>query len=150
MGKLIIFVCTANICRSSMAEGIARVLAKAHEGLIFSSMGIQALEENLADPKAIEVCAEIGVDITSHRARQLVVKELLSAEHIFCMDQVHLEFVQSLAPSMDECSSLLTDFPTPRLFKKEIADPHGYSVRHFRRCRNRLTKEIERILTALS
>lgn len=62
----ILFLCTGNSCRSQMAEGWARVL----KGNIIEpySAGIEAHGMN---PRAVQVMAEAGVDISGQRSKIL-------------------------------------------------------------------------------
>ncbi len=115
----------------------------------FSSMGTQALVNHGADKNAVSVCSEIGIDISNHRARQLVIKELMSAEKIFCMDRGHMQHVSALSPVIAEKAVLLTDFPKARIFKKDVWDPYGGSESKFRKSRDLIAKELERIIPLL-
>jgi len=64
--KKVLFLCTANSCRSQMAEGIANYfLADRVEAF---SAGTEA---SFVNPKAIEVLREIGIDISSHRSKDI-------------------------------------------------------------------------------
>jgi arsenate reductase len=62
----ILFLCTGNSCRSQMAEGWARALkddvVEAH------SAGV---ETHGLNPRAVQVMAEAGVDISGHRSRHV-------------------------------------------------------------------------------
>ena len=65
MEKLrILFLCTGNSCRSQMAEGWARALKG--DRIEAYSAGIEAHGLN---PKAVQVMAEAGVDISSHLSK---------------------------------------------------------------------------------
>ncbi len=97
-----VFICTGNICRSAMAEAMAKHLTCDNVSITFSSMGIQAVIDAHADKKAIEVCSEIGVDVSKHIARELKLSELQDAEKIICMDRGHLEFISSITPLIAE------------------------------------------------
>ena len=66
----IMFVCSGNICRSAMAQGIARARLGA-EGIEFISAGTWAGFGSPATPQAVAAAAGIGVDITGHRSRPL-------------------------------------------------------------------------------
>ncbi|MFC1587293.1 arsenate reductase ArsC [Planctomycetota bacterium] len=66
-GKLkILFLCTANSCRSQMAEGWTRHLKD--EVLEPYSAGVMAIP---VDQKAVTVMAECGVDISGQQSKQI-------------------------------------------------------------------------------
>jgi len=64
--KRVLFLCTANSCRSQMAEGITNNFF-GNELEAFSA-GTQA---SFVNPTAIDVMKEIGVDISNHRSKNL-------------------------------------------------------------------------------
>jgi len=66
MKKKVLFLCTANSCRSQMAEGITNHFWG--DKLVTYSVGTQA---SFVNPMAIEVMTEIGVDISGHRSKNL-------------------------------------------------------------------------------
>jgi len=96
----IVFVCTGNICRSPMAEGLLQY--KWHQterdDIHVSSMGIYGLHDSPATEYAQAVCKKNGFDISFHRARSLVGEELLKADLILCMEPAHKKFVQVFFP----------------------------------------------------
>ena len=64
-GKLkILFLCTGNSCRSQMAEGWSRAL-KSDRIEAFSA----GIETHGLNPRAVQVMAEAGVDISGHRSK---------------------------------------------------------------------------------
>jgi arsenate reductase (thioredoxin) len=66
MKQRVLFLCTANSCRSQMAEGIVNhSLGDRFEAF---SAGTRA---TFVNPRAIEVLREIGVDISSHRSKEV-------------------------------------------------------------------------------
>ena len=62
----ILFLCTGNSCRSQMAEGWARHLKS--DSLEPYSAGIEAHGQN---PRAVQVMAEAGVDISAQPSQRL-------------------------------------------------------------------------------
>ena len=69
----VLFLCTGNSCRSQMAEGWARAL-KGDRIEAFSA----GIETHGLNPRAVQVMAEAGVDISGHRSKtvaDLPVKE---------------------------------------------------------------------------
>ncbi|PKN10712.1 MAG: arsenate reductase [Deltaproteobacteria bacterium HGW-Deltaproteobacteria-7] len=68
MKKRVLFLCSANSCRSQMAEGIANYFFG--DRVEAFSAGTQA---SFVNPTAIEVLKEIGVDISKHQSKNLSV-----------------------------------------------------------------------------
>jgi arsenate reductase len=66
MKKKVLFLCTSNSCRSQMAEGIANHFLG--DRLEAVSAGT---EESSVNPRAIVVLREIGIDISSHRSKNM-------------------------------------------------------------------------------
>jgi arsenate reductase len=62
----ILFLCTGNSCRSQMAEGWARHLKS--DSIEPCSAGI---ETHGLNPKAVQVMAEAGVDISGHKSKHI-------------------------------------------------------------------------------
>jgi len=69
----VLFLCTGNSCRSQMAEGWARHLKG--DRIDAHSAGIETRGLN---PRAVQVMAEAGVDISGHRSKH--VSELREIE----------------------------------------------------------------------
>jgi protein-tyrosine phosphatase len=77
--RSVLFICTANVCRSPMAMGLlrAKVVALGEAGdWCIESAGTWAQPGQLAAVNTRLIVAERGVDLTSHRSR-LVTRELL-------------------------------------------------------------------------
>ena len=62
----ILFLCTGNSCRSQMAEGWARAL----KGDVIEARSA-GIETHGLNPRAVQVMAEAGVDISGHRSRHV-------------------------------------------------------------------------------
>lgn len=81
----LLFLCVANSARSQMAEGLARRILGNRIDVI--SAGSQPSEVN---PYAIEAMAEIGIDISGHRAKSVADIDTTGVELVFtlCADEV--------------------------------------------------------------
>lgn len=66
MKKRVLFLCTANSCRSQMAEGIANHF----QGNMVEAFSA-GTEASSVNPRAIEVMREISIDISGHRSKNL-------------------------------------------------------------------------------
>jgi tRNA threonylcarbamoyl adenosine modification protein (Sua5/YciO/YrdC/YwlC family) len=124
------FACTGNTCRSPMAEGLAkRMIADRLEttverlpefGFVLESMGVLAGHGAPAARLAVQVMKEVGVDLSAHRSRAAMARDLASFDAIYCMTRSHREaLVQSLPPGKDGHVELLD--PAGR----DIPDPIG-------------------------
>ncbi len=81
----LLFLCVANSARSQMAEGIARALAPA--GVCVSSAGSAPASVR---PQAVQVLAELGIDISSHRSKAIAEIEAESVDAVItlCAEEV--------------------------------------------------------------
>lgn len=80
MKRRVLFLCTANSCRSQMAEGIVNHFLG--DRLEAFSAGTQA---SFVNPVAIEVLKEIGIDISSHRSKNLSEFDGQSFDHVITL-----------------------------------------------------------------
>ena len=97
----VLVVCTGNVCRSPIAEGLLRAALEARlgdEAPSVSSAGTMGWEGSGADPASVEAAAERGVDISAHRARELRSEEAVGADLVLGMAREHADALSRLAP----------------------------------------------------
>lgn len=99
--KQLIIVCTANICRSPMVEGLVRDRLQ-REGLDdrvqVSSGGIFGLEGEQASREGVELLAARGIDISAHVASALDQTRIEDADLILVMEEGHRRAIFVRAP----------------------------------------------------
>ncbi|MGK8209019.1 low molecular weight protein-tyrosine-phosphatase [Burkholderia cenocepacia] len=86
MIRNILVVCTGNICRSPIGEGLLRSRLPDIE---IASAGTSALVGESADDFAVAVSAESGIDLSAHRAQQLTAALVLGADVVLTMEARH-------------------------------------------------------------
>jgi arsenate reductase len=63
--KRVLFLCTGNSCRSQMAEGLVNRLMSAH----WEAHSAGVCPAGYVHPLAVQVMAELGIDISGHRSK---------------------------------------------------------------------------------
>lgn len=121
----ILFICWGNICRSPMAEMIARNKA-AHEGLAavsFTSAGVSGEENgNPMDARAAAILQRTGYTVAPHTAHKATADEVRQADLVIGMETIHLDRIRQLAPDATHLY-LMSNFDPNALPGAEIEDP---------------------------
>ncbi len=144
----ILMVCTGNICRSPMAEGILKhLLTKNMENLtVVSSAGTDAIDGNSAEPHVVQVMEEYGIDLSIHHARLIDEQMVKDATLIFVMENGHKEYIEyGYGIDNKDKIILLTDFSSDKNLDK-VFDPYGGSVDTYRQCATIIEECLENAL----
>jgi protein-tyrosine phosphatase len=126
----VLFVCTGNICRSPMAEGVFRSMAR-RAGLdsAFTVDSAGTYDGHAGEPPsrlALQAAARRGYDISGLRARPVMAADIARFDHVLAMDRRHLAALRRLAPRG------LTE--RPQMFTTvDVADPYGGTEQDYER-----------------
>src|ERR1700757_3364998 len=115
----LVIICTGNICRSPIAEGLFK--AKSQDDINIISAGTQAVVGGEAHPLSQQIMEEHGFTISSHRAQQATEPLLKWADLILVLDQSHIDWVIRRTPHLRGRVYKLTKWRG----NSDIADPIG-------------------------
>jgi protein-tyrosine-phosphatase len=175
----VIVVCTGNVCRSPIAEGLMR-RATEHRSIgapiTVSSAGTAGWEGSPAMPEAVEAAAERGVDISGHVATRLRPGMAAVADLVLCMAAEHRDQIASEEPQAVDRTFTLKELvrlleggartaatPAARIaaaaararaegsepLDEDIADPLGLPLEGYRAIATELDDWLVRLVPAL-
>ncbi len=129
----VLFVCTANICRSPIAEGLLRqqLITKGMTDWSVGSAGTWAVDRRPPARHGIQLMAEQGVDISGRTAQMVDATSLDQADLVLCMEQGHVEALSVEFPQAAHKIHLLSELAagSPRY---DIKDPFGQDIEMYR------------------
>ncbi len=128
----ILIVCTANICRSPVAEALLRIKLHA-TGLpdwTVASAGTWAAEGHLAAPFSRALLADRGLDIMDHRSQPITDQLMQQADLVLCMETGHARMLQRAYPFYKDKIYTLRQMVAMR---GSVRDPYGGPRRQYER-----------------
>lgn len=175
----VLFVCTANLCRSPLAAAMfANRAERRRLAVSTTSAGLLAGDHPVPDA-GLRVAAERGLDLSRHRSRSLDDAMLDGADLIVTMAREHSRAVVAMQPdafsrvaTLGELDSWLADRPVPRhahlrpwveaasggrprslllgVGPDDVPDPMGRRLRVWRDVADLLEARIDRVVAALA
>ncbi len=142
MFKRFLVVCIGNICRSPLAGAM---LAKGLPQVQVTSAGLSALVGKPADDKVLQLADRYGVDLSSHRAKQISAKLLEAADLIFVMDQQQQQFLTEQYAHLHGRVLLLSHFSAPGLKGASVNDPYKQDEDVFIECARQMALHVDAI-----
>jgi len=146
--KNVLFVCTGNICRSPIAEGLFRRLVGNRKDIEVASAGVHAVRGQPPSLYAVQVCETEGVDIRDLRSQPLTADLVERATHIFAMTGAHLETIQMLFPHGADKSFLIREFEEPgATCWRDVPDPIGMGRDVYETCARTIKNALPSVLS---
>ena len=141
--KHVLFVCTGNICRSPMAEGLFKKLVAGRDDIHVQSAGVSAGRGMPASRHAIQALSVDGVDLTNFRSQPVSEELVRKATHIFAMTRDHKRLIELFFPEAGEKTYLLREFEPGA---PDVPDPIGLGRETYERCRDTLKRALPVLL----
>ncbi len=95
----VLFVCTANICRSPSVELLARHALPDATDVVFSSAGTHGWEDEPVNPEMV-AALPTDLDTSGFRGRRLTAELLEDADLVLTMETAHRTFILDDHPGM--------------------------------------------------
>lgn len=139
----LVFVCHGNICRSPLAEAVAR-----KQGIATFSFGLSTRGDAPADPRAIAWAGAHGYDLGQHRTVRVDQYQPQVGDLLIGMEPKHIhaltaEFAQ--APVQITLAGLWLKSPIAYLH-----DPYNTGEKYFSRCETFVASATDELIKRLS
>lgn len=148
----ILVVCTGNICRSPMAEGLLKHALAGQDGALQSlkviSAGVSTRNGEPVSENAVITLKKAGIDISSHRSRSITQEMLDKAVVVFGMTESHRSIIQLKAAPVPKHLYLFREF-LPKDSGIEICDPYGGPLKAYETSRDEMVEAIPSLMAFL-
>jgi len=148
----ILTVCTANICRSPMAEVLLQHALRAQpeplKSLKVCSAGAAASKGDPVSENSVYALKKVGLNLSGHIAQPLTPKLVHDALAVFCMTESHRAMILLSFDLPPDNVYLFREFMPPPA-AQEIADPYGGSLKHYEACRDEMVEAIPSLVEFL-
>ncbi len=148
--NLIIFVCTANICRSPMAERLFRHAIDVEEEPLKSlkviSAGVSSIPGQAPSLNSVKALERVGISLANHESKAIDQDVMDRAVAIFCMTESHRSMIEMYADPVPQNLYLMREL-IPNIEDPEISDPYGMSLSLYENCRDSMVEAIPSLVS---
>jgi protein-tyrosine-phosphatase len=152
MPRYVVCVCTANLCRSPMAEALLRHALAAEpeplKSLRVTSAGVGGWSGMPATPHSVAALKKVGLDISQHKSRPLDPTILSRAVLILCMTDSHRRAIMMEFPEVKAPIRLIREL-MPETAEREVPDPYGADLQTYEDTRDAIVEAIPSIVKYL-
>lgn len=148
--KKIMFVCTGNVCRSAMAEGLLKKMLQDNNinNIYVCSSGLHAYNGQYATDEAIKVMKEeYNVDILNHTSENVRNSKIEEMDLILCATHAQMTTIEYEYPNIDHKVFTMKEYVNgPETTDKDIEDPWGYPMDVYRKCAKQINEVIVKLI----
>lgn len=148
----ILIVCTGNICRSPMGQGLLAHALQAQpeplRSLKVISAGVAAHSGEPVSENSVIALRKVGIDISHLRSQGLTQKMLDDALLVLGMTESHRSIIRARARPAPEHLYLFRELMPPPA-AKEIGDPYGGPIRLYESVRDEMVEAVPAIVEFL-
>ncbi len=147
----VLFVCTANTCRSPMAAALLRhaLAAEAEplKSLPVISAGVSAMSGYPAAANAVQALRKVGILLADHRSQRVTQEMLNQALAVFCMTESHRAMLEMDFDPLPQHLHLMREL-MPGM-EPDIPDPFGMNLSAYEASRDSMVEAIPSLVAFL-
>lgn len=130
----ILFVCTANISRSFLAEKLMQheIKQRRLNDVFVKSSGVYANPGWPPDPAMVEYLEQKKIVASAHVSRRIQEEDVRWADYILVMEQGHASEIVRMWPDAEKKVDLLGRFVSMNGSADDVVDPYGRTPYHYR------------------
>lgn len=144
----IMFICTGNICRSAMAEGMMKkIIQEKGKDIYVCSAGIYAETGEYATYNAIEAARNYDVNIALHRATNVRDSNIKEMDLILCATKSHKQTILYAYPELQGKVYTIKEYAgiDREGIDVDISDPWGYNLEVYNKCASEIYECLEKV-----
>ena len=147
----ILFVCSANVSRSFLAENLLKQeLEKENiKDISVASAGLNTFDLNEPDRKMVAHLSKIGIPPGEHRPKQISKQDVDWANIILVMETDHAKKIMDLWPEAKPKLQVFGRFVSAGPSIDDIIDPFGRSPYHYRLAQSQISLAIKNLVNKL-
>jgi len=147
----ILFVCSANVSRSFLAENLLkRELEKQNiKDVSVASAGLNTFDINEPDRNMVAHLSKIGIPKVDHRPKQISKQDTDWANIILVMETDHAKKIMDLWPEAKSKLQVFGRFVSAGPSIDDIIDPFGRSPYHYRLAQSQISLAIKNLVNIL-
>jgi protein-tyrosine phosphatase len=140
--KRLVFVCKGNICRSPLAEAVARKHA-----IPSQSFGLDTRGNDVADPRAVAWGLANGYDLSAHITSRVDQYQPQPGDLLIGMEPAHVyELEQRFAQAPVQITLIGLWLPRPLAY---LHDPYNSCEQYFEKCETLVTAAVVNLMEKL-
>ena len=148
----ILFVCSANICRSFLAEMLFReeIETRDMDNISVASAGLFAQPGSPPDPEMVKYLQGMGIPTNEHLSRKLEKEDVDWADHILVMEKTHADLIRQTWPEAGEKVEPLGAYLSRTEMVDDIIDPYNRTSFHYRLAQSQITMALKALFQKIS